>query len=148
MSRVFRTEQPAERRRKLMQQMGVTLRHAAEHSVAEDERKDMLAFLALCLSEISTSVNETCRAWERRDYWVKADRFRLDWGWAQAAHGVLEEQLRSGDIDGGVMTAGRLGSHLGDVNLPRRTSVGAPWSNAWDIWRQSQGMSNEILDQS
>lgn len=129
-----------------MQQMGITLRHAGEHSVSDHERRDMLAFLALCLEEIRNSVDETCHAWEKRDYWVKADRFRLDWAWAHSAHSKLAEQLGEDDFDGGAATAARLGSHLNDVSLPRRSSAGEPWLDAWASWRQSQGMGDEILD--
>lgn len=131
-----------------MQQMGITLRHAGEHPVSDRERRNMLAFLALCLEEIRNSVDETCHAWEKRDYWVKADRFRLDWAWAQSAHAKLTEQLREDDFEGGAATAARLGSRLNDISLPRRSSAGEPWADAWASWRQSQGMGDEILDQS
>lgn len=108
----------------------------------------MLAFLALCLEEVSNSVDQTCHAWEKRDYWVKADRFRLDWAWAQSVYSKLVQRLREDDIDGGVIAATSLGSHLVDVSLPRRSSAGAPWNDAWASWHQSQGLGDEVFDQS
>lgn len=121
-----------------MQQIGATLRHAGEHTVDEAERRDMLAFVALCLEEIAVSVDETCQAWEKRDYWVKADRFRVEWGWVVSGLADLTHHLRADELEAGAMTAAGLGSHLGDVSLPRRNSVNEPWQDAWSTWLARQ----------
>lgn len=122
-----------------MQQIGATLRHAGEHAVAEQERRDMLAYVALCLQEIASSVDETCRAWEKRDYWVKADRFRVEWNWALMGLANLTAHLRQDELDAGAMAAARLGSHLADVSLPRRSAIKEPWQDAWATWLAKQG---------
>lgn len=103
----------------------------------------MLAYLALCLSEISSSVDQTCQAWEKRDYWVKADRFRLEWAWAGQTYSDLSAQLEAGDLDAGAATAGRLGTHLGAISLPRRTRTDHPWSKAWGSWQESRGLGDD-----
>ena len=46
---------------------------------------DLVAFIALALLEIDANIEKTVAPWEKRDYWVKADRFRMQWGWARGA---------------------------------------------------------------
>ena len=40
--------------------------------------------MVLALEEIAVSIDVSVQAWEKRDYWVKADRFRMEWEWAGA----------------------------------------------------------------
>lgn len=55
------------------------------------EAKDIAAFIALALQAISDGVDVSVAAWEKRDYWVKADKFRMEWRWA----GMLAEKMKS-----------------------------------------------------
>ncbi len=36
----------------------------------------------LALEEINSNIDKSVEAWEKRGYWVKADKFRLDWEWS------------------------------------------------------------------
>jgi hypothetical protein len=50
----------------------------------DHETKDMVAFIILALKEISSGIDQSVAAWEKRGYWVKADKYRLEWQWAGA----------------------------------------------------------------
>ncbi len=134
MSRVIKPESGARRRTRLMKQMAMALRHAAAGEAGEATQRDIFAFLSLSLKEVCSSVDETVAAWEKRDYWVKADRFRMEWLWAEEAERGLSASLERGDLGACTQTAAGLASHVNGVKLPKRTPANRPWAGAWAAW--------------
>jgi hypothetical protein len=139
MGRIVRTESGATRRNRILRGMGQALRAVGgQADVSAAESREVLAFLALCLAELSQSVEETAVAWERREYWLKADRFRAEWAWAAAILGRLEPALRSRDWS----EAGACGMEIATALAERRLRVGDakshPWRGAWDAWSEKR----------
>jgi hypothetical protein len=54
---------------------------------------DLSAFVLIQLRDISASVDQTAGAWEKRDYWVKADAFRRQWAWIEKPLRALTDSL-------------------------------------------------------
>jgi hypothetical protein len=102
--------------------------------VTDAEARDVLAFLALSLAELNESVEETAGAWERREYWLKADHFRLEWAWISAILGRLEAALRLGDLGQASACGMELAKVLSDRHHRTRDSSASPWRGAWDAW--------------
>lgn len=83
MSRVINTDGPGKRRNQNMRTGAELLRHLSQKTSIDDETKDMVALLVLVLQEIAEGIDESARAWEKRDYWMKAEKFRQRWDWSQ-----------------------------------------------------------------
>lgn len=90
MSRVINTNSPGKRRNQIMRTIAELLRHLSQKQSIDDEGKDMLALLVYCLKEIEKGIDESAIAWEKRDYWMKAEEFRERWRWAGIIAGELE----------------------------------------------------------
>jgi len=133
-SRVINPQSGARRRTKLIKQMGLALRHAASGEAGEATQRDVFAFLALSLKEVCISVDETVDAWEKRDYWVKADRFRMEWSWAEKAERELTASLEKGDLLGCASAAANLAGQVQGVKLPKKLPTDRPWAGAWSAW--------------
>jgi hypothetical protein len=135
--RIVRTESGATRRQRILSAMAQALRAVAQRSdVSDGETREVLAFLALSLSELSESVEETAAAWERREYWLKADRFRLEWAPIQAVYGRLDLALRAGDLSQARSSGTDLARLLAEKRLRPLKSSSTPWRGAWDAWLQ------------
>jgi len=135
-ARVFRTQTLAQQRRRLLQMLAQTVRALAQHAQPDDQARDMVAFLILTLDEIAATVETTTAAWEKRDYWLKADQFRLAWEWAARFARDLERALQVEDWDAITQVVAALAPHLSDVSLPKRPRWGRePWRGAWQAWR-------------
>lgn len=91
MSRVINTNSPGKRRNQVMRTSAELLRHLSRKQSIDDDGKDMLALLVYCLKEIETGIDESAIAWEKRDYWMKAEEFRERWRWA----GILGDELKT-----------------------------------------------------
>jgi hypothetical protein len=138
-ARIVRTESGATRRNRILNGMGQALRAVAQRSdVTDAENREVLAFLALSLTELDESVEETARAWEKREYWLKADRFRSEWAWVQAISGRLEGALRVGDWTQARGCGMDLANVLAKRRLRPRDLTARPWRGAWDAWVQKR----------
>jgi len=82
MGRVINPDSVGKRRNHLMRTCAEMLRHLTQKQEIDDEAKDMLALLVVSLQEIADGITESTRAWEKRNYWVKIEKFEQRWGWA------------------------------------------------------------------
>ncbi|WP_188645918.1 hypothetical protein [Marinithermofilum abyssi] len=56
----------------------LAIRELAKQQDVTDEARDLAAFISLALQTI---YDVSVLAWEKRGYWVKADRFLMEWMW-------------------------------------------------------------------
>jgi hypothetical protein len=70
------------------------LRRLIEKPQMDQEAKDMAAMIVYLLREIHEGVEQTVKAWEKRDYWMKAERFLRDWEWVKETAVNIEDVLR------------------------------------------------------
>ena len=49
----------------------------------------------------TTGIDSSVAAWEKRGYWVKADRFRMEWAWAGSLAEKMRTAMRKEGLGGG-----------------------------------------------
>ena len=130
MSRVVNPDGVGKQRDRLMKAVTLALRALASRSQIDAETKDLVAFIALALNEIHATIDVTCLAWEKRDYWLKADQFRREWGWAGRIAEKLERVVLGDEWQNLPTLMVELSKHLEKVNLPKRNTLGTPWNGA------------------
>jgi len=130
LSRVVNPDGVGKQRDRLMKAVTLALRALASRSQIDAETKDLVAFIALALNEIHATIDVTCLAWEKRDYWLKADQFRREWGWAGRIAEKLERVVLGDEWQNLPTLMVELSKHLEKVNLPKRNTLGTPWTGA------------------
>ena len=90
MGRIINPEAIGKERAQLMRSVVLALRELMQQNIVDHKTRDLAAYLVLALQAIDQSVDVSVTAWEKRGYWLKADRFRMEWAWA----GRLGENLR------------------------------------------------------
>ena len=95
MSRVINPNAPGKTRSQHMRTLAEILRRLASKPSVDDETKDMAAAMVFLLRDIDEGINVSTLAWEKRDYWLKADRFRIEWEWAGQAAADIEDLIRN-----------------------------------------------------
>ncbi len=137
MSRVINPNQPGKERNRLKRAVALALREMMKSAQPDAATRDMAAFIALALEGIAKTVETTVAAWEKRDYWIKADRFRMEWAWA----GLLAKQMRAAVLaeDWGRIAevAAQIAPAVSDVQIAKRHRMGTPWVGAWEELRQA-----------
>jgi hypothetical protein len=110
-----------------MKCVALALRQLATRSTVDDETRDLVAFMALALNEIHANIDVTCQAWEKRDYWLKADQFRREWSWAGRTADKLERVVLGDQWQNLGELVPSLAKNLEKVTLPKRNTLGTPW---------------------
>ncbi len=131
MSRVINPNQPGKERNRLRRAIALALRELMRESEPTAKARDLVAFIALSLEAIKKTVNTTVIAWEKRDYWVKADRFRMDWEWVDILGSALRRAALAEDWAAVAINAANIAQHLSDVKVSDRHRMGTPWVGAW-----------------
>ncbi len=131
MSRVIKLESAGKDRTRLSKTLVLALRALMRQQEADDLTRDLTAYIILALSEIGATIEPSVQAWEKRGYWVKADRFRMEWEWviplAQKMRQALLEENWAVVAESSAALAGRLVK----VNVPERNRLGEPWHGAY-----------------
>ncbi len=132
MSRVINPDGAGKERTKLTKSVVLALRELVRQSDADQTSRDLAAFIAIALVDIYDTVESSVEAWEKRGYWVKADRFRLEWDWTERLGNKMKKALLADDWAGVAMTSAEVGQKLVKVDVPVRHRLGTPWVGAWE----------------
>jgi hypothetical protein len=126
-----------------MKAITFALRDLAARQKVDDETRDYVAFMALALREINETIDVTCAAWEKRDYWLKADQFRREWEWAAPTADKLEKIVLQDQWQAMPAAMMELSRHLAKVVLPKKNTLGAPWLGAYAALREKRGLEKQ-----
>lgn len=131
MSRVINPDSAGKERTRLSKAVVLAVRELASQSEPGAQARDLAAFIALALQTIHDTVEVTVLAWEKRDYWVKADRFRMDWAWAGALGAKMRAAVLADDWATVALLAGQIAGKLGKIKVAANHRMGTPWKGAF-----------------
>ena len=127
MSRVVNPNNPGKARNQSRRTIAELLRRLSQQQELDDEAKDMAAAIAIALRQIDESILVTVAAWEKRDYWTKADRFMREWEWAGGMASEMEAMIQENDWGQLPLLMAQLFPHFADVNIKKMTRTPADW---------------------
>jgi hypothetical protein len=131
MSRVINTDGPGKRRNQLMRTCAELLRRLSQKQDIDSDSKDMLALLTYCLREIESGIDESALAWEKRDYWMKAEEFRQRWRWAGTLAGELEGLMKVANWHDIPVFMIKLLPHFSDIKINKYTRKETLWQGCY-----------------
>lgn len=132
MSRVIQTDGVGKQRQTLVRALALAVRELMHRGMIDAQTRDLVAFLVLAMEKIAQNIDETVKAWEKRGYWLKADRFRLDWEWTQMLSQQLRKAIADEDWDFVARLVGEIAGKVSHVEVPVHHRLGTPWNGAWD----------------
>ncbi len=131
MSRVINPGGVGKDRTRLVKGTVLAMRELMRQTQPDDTSRDLAAFIALALLEIAATIDVSVLAWEKKGYWVKADRFRMEWDWS----GRLGEQMRQAvlkdDWASVAMVSVQVAGKLMNTKIPEHHRLGTPWVGAY-----------------
>ena len=107
------------------------MRELAKQGRVTPEAKDQAAFIALALKSISEGIDASVAAWEKRDYWVKADKFRMEWMWAGQVAEKMKTALLNDDWATIATLMPQLAQKFSKVVVSDNHRLGTPWVGAF-----------------
>jgi hypothetical protein len=131
MSRVINTSNPGKLRDQYRRTIAEALRHLMFKRSVDDEVPDMAAAIVLALRGIAETVEITVGAWEKRDYYLKADRFRLEWEWVTPAASRLCNVVSHARWNELPAELAGLAPKFSDIRIAKMTRTPESWKSSY-----------------
>ena len=132
LSRIINPESSGKERTRLTKAIVLAVRELAQQTRPGVESCDLAAFIVLALAIVAETIDISVAAWEKRGYWVKADKFRMDWDWAAQFSEKLRIALLAEDWAGVAQVATQTAMRLNKITVPVGHRLGRPWVGAWE----------------
>ncbi len=127
MSRLINPDSAGKQRTQLTKAIVVALRELARQKDTSAETRDLAAFIAIALGMISEGIETSVAAWEKRGYWVKADRFRMEWAWAGPVAEKMRSAVLSDDWAAAAAISAQIAQKFSKVQVSENHRLGKPW---------------------
>jgi hypothetical protein len=137
MSRVINPDSVGKQRGQLSKAIVLAVRELARQRDTGPEARDLAAFIAIALRTISEGIDSSVAAWEKRDYWVKADKFRMEWAWAQPASEKMRKAVLSNDWGTVAAVSAQIVQKFNKIQVGENHRLGRPWVGALEQLRKN-----------
>ncbi len=131
MGRLVKSGSASKDRTLLERGIVLALRELMHQPNPDDNTRDLIGYITLSLWAIADTIDESVGAWEKRGYWVKADRFRMEWSWTKSLGDNLYRSIMEDDWVSLAQISAQVGEKLKSVKIPQRHRMGTPWVGAW-----------------
>ena len=131
MSRVINPDSAGKDRTRLSKGIILAIRELAKQSEPTAYARDLAAFIAIALQTIAEGIDASVAAWEKRDYWVKADRFRMEWMWAGTTAAKMKAAVLADDWATIAMLMPTIAAKFSKVTVSDNHRLGKPWAGAY-----------------
>lgn len=139
MSPIINPESAGKERTQLTKAIVLAVRELARQTAITSEAKDLAAFIALALKSISEGIDISVAAWEKRGYWVKADRFRMEWVWTGHFADKMKVAIFTDDWGTIAMLMPQIAQKLRKIVVSDNHRLGKPWAGAFEKLTNHQG---------
>lgn len=133
MSRLINPDSVGKERTRLSKSIVLCIRELAKQVNVTSETKDQAAFIALALQTIAEGIDASVQAWEKHDYWVKADKFRMEWMWAGQTAAKLKDAVLTDDWAAIAMLLPQIAQRFNKVVVSDNHRLGKPWTGAYKL---------------
>ena len=131
MSPLINPDSAGKQRTQLTKSIVLAVRELARQTEPGPESRDLAAFIALALQTIADGIDISVAAWEKRGYWVKADKFRMEWMWTSQYASKLKAAVLSEDWGTIAMLSMQTAQKLGKIQVSDNHRLGKPWMGAF-----------------
>lgn len=137
MTQIIKTSTPGKERDHLSKAIVITIRAFLRQQELSTQTQDMLAFVILALEEIAAGIDKSVAAWEKRDYWVKADKYRMEWRWTGENSQALKQAFDNEDWQEVMDILVGIMQKFENIKVSDRHRMGQPWKGAYEQYKQA-----------
>ena len=140
MSPVINLDSTGKQRNQIMRTGAEILRRLSQKSAIDTEVKDMLAMLVYCFREIEAGIDQSAQAWEKRDYWVKAEELRQRWSWPGDVADQIQAMIFQEDWNMLPALMVKLLPRFADIKITKLTRNESLWEGTYErLMREKPG---------
>lgn len=132
MGRVVNTDSTAKRRNQERRTIAELLRRLSQKQGVDEDVKDMVAAIIRSLNAIDDGIESSAAAWEKRDYWMKAEGLRREWAWVSLLADEFTNMIREENWDDLPNMLIKLLPRFADIQVKKFTRTPDDWEGAYD----------------
>ena len=132
MGRIIKTGSAGKDRLLLEKGIVIAIRELSKQTSTDNTTCDLVAYIAISLIAIGNTIDESVSAWEKRGYWVKADKYRMEWSWTTRMGEDLKNAVIKGDWGNVAQITAQVTQKMSKVNVSPRNRLGTPWVGSWE----------------
>ncbi len=130
MSRIINPASAGKERTRITRAVALAVRELAKKTRVDAESRDLAAFIALALESVSETIEPSVAAWEKRNYWLKADKFRMEWRWSGQLAKKMRDAVLNEDWQAVAETAMQVAVKLQKIKISDKHRMGRPWAGS------------------
>jgi hypothetical protein len=131
MGRLVQTESTSTQRQRHRRTIAEALNRLMAKRELDDEARDLAAIIVFSLRAIADGVEQSASVWDKKHYYIKADRLRADWEWAGRAAERMSSLIRVGDWVRLPVVLADLVPRFSDVSVSKLTRSESLWRGAY-----------------
>jgi len=131
LSPIINPDSAGKERTRLTKAIVLAVRELAKQSQVNQEAKDLAAFISMALRIISDGIDVSVTAWEKRDYWIKADKFRMEWNWTGQFAEKMKTAVLTDDWGTVAMLSAQIAQKFNKIVVSENHRLGKPWVGAF-----------------
>ena len=136
MSRVINPDSAGKERTHLTKSVVLAVRQLARQASVDELTRDLAAYIALALFRVEATIDSSVQAWEKRGYWVKADKFRMEWQWSGQYAAKMKQAVLAEDWAQVAVLSAQVGQKLAKIQIAEHHRMGTPWIGAYKKLRE------------
>lgn len=113
MGRMIKIDTVGKVRNRLIKIVLIALRTLTTKTKPDVDAYELAATISSSLEDIFKTIDITVDAWEKRNYWVKADKFRMEWAWTGSYAKMLKDAVDAENWNQVKELAGHIAKRLG-----------------------------------
>ncbi len=138
MSRIINSESAGKDRTRLTKVVVISIRELLRQQEVSDLSRDLIACVLRSLDGIYETIDASVEAWEDRGYWVKADRFRMEWQWTKIMADKMRPLVYEENYGELVPLMVQTMQALASVKVSENHRLGTPWVGQWQLLMQER----------
>lgn len=132
MGRVISVETSGKTRNRLLKSIALAIRELGNQPDVSNTTRDLVAYIGYAIIAVAKTIDETVTPWEKRGYWIKADRFRQEWLWTENTGELLHSLLVKEDWSKIARKMGEITEKVNGIDVPKKHQLGTPWVGSWE----------------
>jgi hypothetical protein len=136
-TQIINRSTPGKERTQLSKAIVIAIREFMRQTKPDQQTKDIVAFVILALEQISEGIDNSVAAWEKRGYWVKADKYRMTWNWTGVTADKLNSALTTENWTEIAPIMLDIISRFDTIKVSNQHRMGTPWKNAYQTYIKS-----------
>ncbi len=133
MSRIVNSESAGKDRTRLTKVVVISVRELLRQQEVSDLSRDLIACVLRSLDAIYETIDASVAAWEDRGYWVKADRFRMEWQWTKIIADKMRPLVYEENYGELIPLMVQVMQALQSVKVSENHRLGTPWVGQWQL---------------